>query len=147
MHLAVIGNDIVGTACAAWLQRDGHRVTFIDPKEPGEATSFGNAGSLSPSACLPVGMPGMWKKVPGWLLDPLGPLTIRWSYAPFVAPWIWRFMRHTTPAEVTRIATAVPTANQILAYWWCSPPRTGRPIMRPVVSAARDIGASLFSDR
>lgn len=107
MHLAVVGNGIVGTACAAWLQRDGHRITFIDPKEPGEATSFGNAGSLSPSACLPVGMPGMWKKVPGWLLDPLGPLTIRWSYAPFVAPWLLRFMRHTSPAEVTRIATAL----------------------------------------
>jgi D-amino-acid dehydrogenase len=73
VHLAVIGNGIVGTACAAYLQRDGHRITFIDPIEPGEATSFGNAGSLSPSACLPVGMPGMWKKVPGWLLDPLGP--------------------------------------------------------------------------
>jgi glycine/D-amino acid oxidase-like deaminating enzyme len=107
MHLAVIGNGIVGTACAAWLQRDGHRITFVDPKEPGEATSFGNAGSLSPSACLPVGLPGMWKKVPRWLIDPLGPLTIRWSYAPFVAPWLLRFMRHTKPAEVVRIATAL----------------------------------------
>jgi D-amino-acid dehydrogenase len=107
MHLAVIGNGIVGTACGAFLQRDGHRITFIDPNEPGEATSFGNAGSLSPSACLPVGMPGMWKKVPGWLLDPLGPLTIKWSYAPVVAPWLMRFMRHTSPAEVTRIAGAL----------------------------------------
>ena len=78
MHLAIIGNGIVGTACGAYLQRDGHHITFIDPIEPGEATSFGNAGSLSPSACLPVGMPGMWKKVPRWLLDPLGPLTIQW---------------------------------------------------------------------
>lgn len=107
MHLAVIGNGIVGTACGAFLQRDGHRITFIDPIEPGEATSFGNAGSLSPSACLPVGMPGMWKKVPGWLLDPLGPLTVRWSYAPVVAPWLIRFVRHTSREEVTRIATAL----------------------------------------
>ena len=30
MHIAVIGNGIVGTCAAAWLQRDGHRVTFID---------------------------------------------------------------------------------------------------------------------
>jgi D-amino-acid dehydrogenase len=106
MHVAVIGNGIVGACIGAWLQRDGHRVTFIDPLPPGEATSFGNAGSLSPSACLPVGMPGMWKKVPRWLLDPLGPLTIRWRYAPLVAPWLAQFLRHTTPAEVTRIATA-----------------------------------------
>ena len=107
MHLAVIGNGIVGAACAAWLQRDGHRITFVDPLEAGEATSFGNAGSLSPSACLPVGMPGMWKKVPGWLLDPLGPLTVRWRYAPVVVPWLLRFLRHSEPAEVVRIATAL----------------------------------------
>jgi D-amino-acid dehydrogenase len=107
MHIAVIGNGIVGSCCAAWLQRDGHRVTFIDPLGPAEATSFGNAGSLSPSACLPVGMPGMWKKVPRWLLDPLGPLSVRWRYAPVAAPWLLRFLRATEPAEVVRIAGAL----------------------------------------
>jgi D-amino-acid dehydrogenase len=107
MHIAVIGNGIVGTSCAAWLQRDGHRVTFVDPLGPAEATSFGNAGSLSPSACLPVGMPGMWKKVPGWLLDPLGPLTVRWAYAPIAMPWLIRFLRASRPDEVRRIASAM----------------------------------------
>ena len=107
MHIAVIGTGIVGTCTAAWLQRDGHQVTFIDPREPGEACSFGNAGSLSPSACLPVGMPGMWKRVPNWLLDPLGPLTVRWRYAPAVVPWLLAMLRHSTRDEVTRIATAL----------------------------------------
>ncbi|MBP7565714.1 MAG: FAD-dependent oxidoreductase [Burkholderiaceae bacterium] len=109
MHIAVIGTGIVGTCTAAWLQRDGHQVTFFDPREPGEACSFGNAGSLSPSACLPVGMPGMWKRVPRWLLDPLGPLTVRWRYAPVVVPWLVRMLRHSTKEEVTRIATALRT--------------------------------------
>lgn len=107
MHIAVIGNGIVGSCVGAWLQRDGHQVTFVDPLGPGEATSFGNAGSLSPSACLPVGMPGMWKRVPRWLLDPLGPLAVRWWYAPAVAPWLARFLRHSDRAEVVRIATAL----------------------------------------
>jgi D-amino-acid dehydrogenase len=107
MRIAVIGNGIVGTATAAWLQRDGHQVTFVDPLGPAEATSFGNAGSLSPSACLPVGMPGMWKKVPRWLLDPLGPLSVRWWYAPVVAPWLARFLRHSSREDVVRIATAL----------------------------------------
>ncbi len=109
MHIAVIGTGIVGVCTAAWLQRDGHQVTFIDPLEPGEACSFGNAGSLSPSACLPVGMPGMWKRVPRWLLDPLGPLTVRWRYAPAVLPWLVRMLQHSTREEVTRIATALRT--------------------------------------
>ena len=107
MHVVVIGTGIVGVCTASWLQRDGHRVTFVDPRDAGEACSFGNAGSLSPSACLPVGMPGMWKKVPGWLLDPLGPLTVRWSYLPQAMPWLLRFMQHSKPAEVVRIATAM----------------------------------------
>ncbi|MBO9642672.1 MAG: FAD-dependent oxidoreductase [Pseudacidovorax sp.] len=109
MHIAVIGTGIVGSCTAAWLQRDGHRITFVDPRDAGEACSFGNAGSLSPSACLPVGMPGMWKKVPRWLLDPLGPLTVRWAYAPVVLPWLLRMLRHSSREEVTRIATALRT--------------------------------------
>src|SRR5690625_4561235 len=107
MRVAVIGNGIVGVCSAAWLQRAGHDVTFVDPLPPGEACSYGNAGSLSPSACLPVGMPGMWKKVPRWLLDPLGPLTIRTSYLPTLLPWLLRFMRSSTRVEVERIATAL----------------------------------------
>ncbi len=107
MKVVVIGNGIIGVCTAAWLQRDGHEVIFVDPLPPGEACSFGNAGSLSPSACLPVGMPGMWKKVPGWLRDPLGPLTVRWGYLPKVLPWLLRFLHHSQPAEVRRIATAL----------------------------------------
>lgn len=107
MHIIVIGTGIVGTCCGAWLQRDGHQITFVSPDGPGEACSFGNAGSLSPSACLPVGMPGMWKQVPSWLRDPEGPLTIRSSYLPQVLPWLLRFLQHSNPQEVTRIATAL----------------------------------------
>src|SRR5579871_2028984 len=88
MKLAVLGTGIIGTSTAAWLQRDGHQITFVSPLPPGEACSFGNAGSLSPSACLPVGMPGMWKQVPKWLQDPNGPLTIRAAYLPQVLPWL-----------------------------------------------------------
>ena len=107
MHIVVLGTGIVGTCTAAWLQCDGHRITFVSPVPPGEACSFGNAGSLSPSACLPVGLPGMWKQVPGWLRDPDGPLTIRAAYLPTVLPWLVRFLRHSQRAEVVRIATAL----------------------------------------
>ena len=88
MHIVVLGTGIVGTCSAAWLQRDGHRITFVSPVPAGEACSFGNAGSLSPSACLPVGLPGMWKQVPGWLRDPDGPLRIHPDYFLRVLPWL-----------------------------------------------------------
>jgi len=107
MHIVVIGTGIVGTCCAAWLQRDGHRITFVSTDAPGEACSFGNAGSLSPSACLPVGMPGLWKQVPRWLLRADGPLAIRPAHLPALLPWLWRFVRHSSRPEVVRIATAM----------------------------------------
>jgi hypothetical protein len=48
---------------------------------------------------------------------------------------------------IVKPETVVSTANQIRAYWWCSPPRIGRQRMRPTVSAGRDIGASLCNDK
>lgn len=107
MHISVIGAGVIGACTAAWLQRDGHQVTFVDPLGPGEACSFGNTGALSPNACLPVGMPGMWRHVPRWLADDAGPLRIRWAYLPSVTPWLIRLLRHSTQREVTRIATAM----------------------------------------
>ena len=92
-HVAVIGAGIVGVSCATYLQRHGAQVTLIDRLAPGEACSFGNAGSLSPSSCVPIAVPGLLRKVPGWLLRNDGPLTIRWAYLPRLLPWLIRFVR------------------------------------------------------
>ena len=84
-HVAVIGAGVVGLACAAQLRLRGYAVTVIDPQPPGEGCSFGNAGCLSRASCVPLGLPGSWMKVPKWLLDPAGPLSIRLlisSYCP-----------------------------------------------------------------
>ncbi|MFD2238086.1 NAD(P)/FAD-dependent oxidoreductase [Aureimonas populi] len=112
MRIAVIGTGIVGVCSAAFLQEDGHEIVFLDPREAGEACSFGNAGSLSPSACLPVGMPGAWRNVPGWLLDPDGPLVIRARHLPKVLPWLMRFLRASSETEVRRIAAALRSLLQ-----------------------------------
>lgn len=45
MHVAVVGTGIVGVCTAAWLQRDGHQVTFIDPREAFARQGFLVAGS------------------------------------------------------------------------------------------------------
>ena len=52
-------------------------------------------------------MPGILGKVPGMLIDPLGPLAIRWSYLPQLAPWLLRFVAASRPAEVERISIAL----------------------------------------
>ena len=105
--ITVIGAGIVGVATASYLRRDGHDVTIVDLRAPGEYCSFGNAGILSPGSCVPLATPGIQWKVPGYLADPLGPLTIRWSYLPHALPWLLRFVAASTPAKVERIADAL----------------------------------------
>lgn len=117
-HVAVIGAGVVGLACAAQLQQRGHRVTLIDPRPPGEHCSLGNAGCFSRASCVPLGLPGAWKKVPGWLRDPMGPLSIPLRYAHRIAPWLWRLHRATSLRRVNEIADALhPLLTCTLDKW------------------------------
>jgi D-amino-acid dehydrogenase len=105
--IAIIGAGIVGISCALYIQRAGHRVTVIDRLAPGEGTSFGNAGCLNSSSVVPISMPGVLSQVPRWLLDPEGPLVLRWRYLPVLAPWLWRFVRAGTPERVAAQARSL----------------------------------------
>ncbi|MBS0644791.1 MAG: FAD-dependent oxidoreductase, partial [Proteobacteria bacterium] len=106
-HVAVIGGGIVGLASTIALLRDGHQVTLIEPGDPGgeQSASYGNGTLLNPSSVIPMSSPGLWKKVPGYLRDPLGPLTIRWSYLPKLWPWLRRFVAAGS-SEAKVLATA-----------------------------------------
>jgi D-amino-acid dehydrogenase len=91
-RVAVVGAGIVGLAAALSLQAEGRAVTLIDPREPGTATSFGNAGAIVSGGVVPTATPGLWKRVPKMLMDPMSPLKIRWGYLPRLAPWLIRFL-------------------------------------------------------
>ncbi|TPI11196.1 FAD-dependent oxidoreductase [Mesorhizobium sp. B4-1-3] len=91
--VVVIGAGIIGVSSALYLKRAGLDVTVIDPLPPGSATSFGNAGMVRHDCNVPVAMPGMLRQVPGWLLNPLGPLVLRPDYALKAAPWLLRWIR------------------------------------------------------
>jgi len=115
MHVVVIGAGIVGAASAVELQRDGHDVTIVEPGLPGgeQAASYGNGCWLSPSSVLPMSGPGLWRKVPGWLADPLGPLAVRWSYFPRALPWLWRFLR--AGSSWAKVRATAPAMRALVA--------------------------------
>jgi D-amino-acid dehydrogenase len=106
-HIAVIGAGIVGVSAALHLQRDGLKVTLIDERNPGEGTSKGNAAVLAIDSCAPVATPGVLWDVPRYLMDPLGPLAIRWPYLPKIAPWLIRFIAASKPERVEEISVAL----------------------------------------
>ncbi|MDO8975166.1 FAD-binding oxidoreductase [Reyranella sp.] len=89
--VVVIGAGIVGAATARALQRNGHTVTLLDSAEPGNATSFGNAGFLSVDSLIPLARPATLKKVPQMLMDRNGPLTLHPPSLPWLLPWMARF--------------------------------------------------------
>ncbi len=106
-NVAVIGAGILGMSTALHLQRDGHRVTVIDGRAPGTATSFGNGGGIVTGAVTPTSTPKLWKQIPSMLLNPTHGARVRWRYLPRLAPWLARFLLAGRPARVEEIARAL----------------------------------------
>jgi len=105
--VTVIGAGIVGISTALSLQREGLRVRVVDPRPPGTATSFGNAGAVVGGSVLPTCTPELRRSLPGLLLNPKSPLRIRWRYLLRAAPWLWRFWRSGEAARVERTADSL----------------------------------------
>ncbi len=108
-HCVVIGAGIVGSSCAWHLVRKGARVTLIDSEQPRRGASFGNAGCICKSSVFPFSHPGAILKVPGWLLDPHGPMRIRWSHFLPSMPWLYHFWRAGKAHRVEEIVAAQAT--------------------------------------
>ena len=75
-------------------------------------TSYGNAGGIQNLATTPIGMPGMLREVPRWVMDPLGPLHIQPRYLLRALPWLLRFARETTENRVRHNAKALNALNR-----------------------------------
>ena len=76
--IAIIGGGVIGCAAAAWLAADGHEVMVYERRPEDRHASSGNAGLLAFPEITPLARPGVLKSVPRWLMDPLGPLALRW---------------------------------------------------------------------
>ena len=95
----IIGAGIIGLSAAYRLAEAGQKVLILDRKGMALEASHGNAGAFAFADVEPLGAPGILWKAPGWLLDPLGPLSMPLSYAPRMLPWLWRFWRSSRGAS------------------------------------------------
>jgi glycine/D-amino acid oxidase-like deaminating enzyme len=105
--VAVIGAGIIGLATTLRLAAAGREVVVIDPNEPGSGASWGNAGTLAPYACAPVGNPDVLRNLPGLLFNAESPLAIRLTALPGLVPWLSRFVRQSLPAAARRNGLAL----------------------------------------
>lgn len=92
-HVGIIGAGIIGLSTALWLQRAGLKVSLIDRNEPGEGTSFGNAGVFADYGRVPFASMSQLKQLPSMLMDRESPLSVQTRYVPKLLPYGLRFLQ------------------------------------------------------
>jgi D-amino-acid dehydrogenase len=116
--VAVIGAGIIGLTTALRLAANGREVVVIDPNEPGSGASYGNAGTLAPYACVPVGNPDVLRNLPRLLLGAESPLAVRLAALPALLPWLLRFVRESLPKAARRNGYALSALlEEALPAW------------------------------
>jgi len=113
--VVIVGAGIIGLASAQKLLAAGRRVTLIDRTGVARGASFGNAAAFAFSDILPLAVSGKLSRVPGWLMDPLGPLSIPPAYLPQILPWLVRFWRAGWPDRVAQSIAAQSALMRLAA--------------------------------
>lgn len=101
--ILVIGAGVIGTAIAYDLKKRGRQVTLIDRDAPGRGASFGNMASIAVTEFMPASRPSVWRQIPGWLMDPEGPVRVPPGYMPRLIPWFLRFLAASRPARLREL--------------------------------------------
>lgn len=118
MKIAVLGAGIVGLATAHSLIDEGHQVTIIDREGPAAGASRGNAGWIAHTDIDPIASPKMLRQVPKFLMDPLGPLTIRPDYLPVIFPWLVRLILASRPEKLDASINALIALQSLAMPAW-----------------------------
>ncbi|MBS12746.1 MAG: FAD-dependent oxidoreductase [Gemmatimonadetes bacterium] len=108
--ILVIGAGVIGACTAYELSTRGHSVTLIDQGDVCAGSSYGNAGLIVPSHCVPLSEPGIVKQGLKWMLDPESPFYIKPRLDRDLISWLWKFNRSCTDAHV---AKATPVLREM----------------------------------
>ncbi len=73
----VIGGGVIGVCTAYYAAKAGRRVTLLERGEVCSGCSWGNAGWIVPSHCIPLAAPGALRKALMWMWSSRSPFSIR----------------------------------------------------------------------
>ena len=111
LDVAIIGAGVIGLSIAFHLVEKGARIVVIDRNPEGDKASFGNAGAIAVTEVVPAAAPRAIWRAPGWMLDPLGPLSIRPKYTLSLIPWLFAFAKASTPERMESASRALASIN------------------------------------
>jgi D-amino-acid dehydrogenase len=98
---------MVGVSVALHLQRRGRDVVLIDRRDPGEETSYGNAGLIQREAVIPYTFPREFGVVLSYAMNNRRDAVYHLSALPRIAPWLFRYWQNATPERVERSMEAL----------------------------------------
>ena len=105
--VVVLGAGIVGVSAAQAARQRGLSVILVDRREPGEETSYGNAGILSSGSILPLNQPSLWSALPNYVTNRHAALRWNPAWAIRNIDWLARFLANATPSRSRPRATAL----------------------------------------
>src|SRR5215475_14821407 len=90
--VVVLGAGIVGVSAAYAVRQRGLSVVVVDRREPGNETSYGNAGILSSGSIFPLNQPSLFGNLPKYLGNRHNALRWDVGWALKNPDWIARFL-------------------------------------------------------
>jgi len=100
MRIIVVGSGLLGVSSAYFLARSGCEVTVLERSGGvAEATSYANAGMLTPSMADPWNSPGIFWHLLQWLGREDAPFLVRPAALPAMLGWGLAFIAHSSPAH------------------------------------------------
>ena len=108
--IVVVGAGVIGVCTAYELSKLGHHVRLIDQGNVCSGSSYGNAGLIVPSHCVPLSEPGVISQGLKWMMDPESPFYIKPRLDRDLISWLWKFYRS---ANAKQVARAVPVLREM----------------------------------
>lgn len=103
----ILGAGIIGVSTALHLQARGHAVCLVDKKDPGEGTSYGNAGLIERSSVIPYSFPRGLANLIKYGLNNRTDVRYDLAYMPKLAPWLFQFWRHSSADGLAKATKAM----------------------------------------
>jgi D-amino-acid dehydrogenase len=100
IDVIVLGAGIVGVAAALHLQQRGRAVTLLDRGNPGEATSYGNAGLIQREAFLPYAFPSGIAKLVRYALNGESEAHYHLSSVLGITPPLFKYWLNSSPERI-----------------------------------------------
>lgn len=105
--VAIVGAGVIGTCTAYYLAQRGHKVVVIEKGDVCSGCSYGNAGLLVPSHCVPLAEPSAVAQGLRWMFRPDSPFYIKPRLNLDLALWLWRFVRAANPRQVAAVVPLI----------------------------------------